>query len=188
MPGSKDGSVGGAGAKGGWPDRVRAEVMVTVWDDAPAVPREIIQGMTAAVEAAVKAYAPPGLWLLDLTLTGDGSMAEINEKYRGRGETTDVLAFPQWPAEDWAAMGDLGLPGGLEGAEAEPLGDVVVNLAAAQRSALAYGHSLARECAFLAVHGTLHLLGFDHEDEAGAARMEAATEAVLAPLGLRRGE
>ncbi|HLS88150.1 MAG TPA: rRNA maturation RNase YbeY [Sphingobacteriaceae bacterium] len=173
---------------GGSTGQVRVEVMVAHWDDAPPVPQEIVQGMTAAVEAAVQAHAPPGRWLLDLTLTGDGSMAEINEKYRGRGETTDVLAFPQWSPEEWAAMGDQGPPGDAGGPEAEPLGDVVVNLAAAQRSAEAYGHSLARECAFLAVHGTLHLLGFDHGDEAAAARMEAATEAVLAPLGLRRGE
>lgn len=178
----------GGGPGGGSPDEIRVQVMVTVWDDAPAVPPVMVQGMTAAAEAAVKAYGRPGWWLLDLTLAGDGTMAGINEQYRGREETTDVLAFPQWSAEEWAAMGPQGLPGSLAGAEPEPLGDVVVNLAAAQRSAVAYGHSLARECAFLAVHGTLHLLGYDHEDEAAAARMEAATEAVLAPMGLRRGE
>lgn len=67
------------------------------------------------------------------------------------------------------------------------LGDVVISLERAAAQAAEYGHSLDREVCFLGVHGTLHLLGYDHDTPAAEAGMMTATEAILAELGLGRG-
>lgn len=67
------------------------------------------------------------------------------------------------------------------------LGDVIISLERAAAQAADYGHSLEREVSFLAVHGTLHLLGHDHDTPDAEAAMMAATEGILAHLGLGRG-
>jgi probable rRNA maturation factor len=110
---------------------------------------------------------------VSVLLTDDAGIAALNAQYRGRPEPTDVLSFAQ-----------------REGEGADPadpvLGDIVISVERAARQAEEYGHSLAREVAFLAVHGLLHLLGYDHETPADEAEMMRETEAILAPLGLTR--
>lgn len=92
---------------------------------------------------------------------------------------TDVLSFAlEEKSPDEPAYAD---PGGDK-----LLGDIIISVPTAVRQAGEYGHSLARELAFLAVHGFLHLLGYDHDTAAGAADMEARQEAILAGVGLRR--
>lgn len=138
-------------------------------------------------------HAPPGAWQVDVTIADDDFLHNLNSRYRGLDTTTDVLSFPQLTAAQWrpaaqaqaepaAASMAMVQPG-----QPFPLGDVVINWAAVHRGARRYGHSVAREAAFLLVHGVLHLLGWHHDDEEAAAAMEKATEAVLAPLGLQRG-
>lgn len=186
------GALGGAGAGTGDAGAgelgdvdgaaARAVVTLSIRGDAPPVPTAVTELMCRAVTAAVTAYAPSGHWLVDLTVAGDQWLAQLNAAYRERAETTDVLSFPQWSPGEWPNWDPHDIKQGPL-----PLGDVVVNLAAAARAAALYGHSLARECTFLAVHGTLHLLGYDHEEEKAAAAMENCTEAVLCPMGLQRG-
>lgn len=70
-----------------------------------------------------------------------------------------------------------------------PLGDMIISAERARAQAKEYGHSFARECAYLTVHSMLHLLGYDHLDEGvEKAAMRAAEEAILAKLGLSRKE
>jgi probable rRNA maturation factor len=113
---------------------------------------------------------------LGLALVDDDYIQDLNRRFRGQDRPTDVLAFPmreEVPAEedeDSVAM--------------FMLGDVVISLPTALRQAAAYGHSLEREVARLAVHGTLHLLDYDHENDADALRMQEQEEAVLRRLGL----
>ena len=66
------------------------------------------------------------------------------------------------------------------------LGDIVINLARAGEQAAEYGHSRDREVAYLAVHGFLHILGYDHYDPEEKKAMRAAEEAVLSACGLTR--
>ncbi len=114
-----------------------------------------------------------------LTLVDDAAIQEFNRTYRGIDAPTDVLSFaldetgPDEPACNVPEAGRL-------------LGDIIVAVPAAVRQAERYGHSLARELAFLAVHGFLHLLGYNHDNEADAARMEARQEAILARMELER--
>lgn len=123
---------------------------------------------------------------LDVTVTGDEEVRGLNREYRGVDRSTDVLSFPQFEAGELAR-----LAAGAEGAEGPDgppllLGDVVISLPTARRQAQEYGHSLEREVAFLAVHGALHVLGWDHETPEEERRMMDETESVLAEFGLRR--
>lgn len=126
--------------------------------------------------AAILAAEGADASALALTFVGGQRIRALNRAYRGIDRATDVLSFSQREGEALAAP-----PG------AEPLlGDVVVALTLAARQARAFGHSLEREAAFLAVHGTLHLLGYDHQTPPEEAVMMARAEAVLGPLGLGR--
>ncbi|MDR2183904.1 MAG: rRNA maturation RNase YbeY [Clostridiales bacterium] len=106
----------------------------------------------------------------------DAEMSRYNQQYRGKDATTDVLSFPQYFKEEIANAPT----------EYVCLGDIIINISAARRQAEEYGHSIQREIAFLAVHGALHLLGFDHHDEAAEARMFAVQEEILTEMGLER--
>ncbi|MBC7105307.1 MAG: rRNA maturation RNase YbeY, partial [Firmicutes bacterium] len=100
----------------------------------------------------------------------------LNREFRGVDEPTDVLSFPMHERDPGAANGEAQLL----------LGDVVISLERAYRQALAYGHSLHREVAYLTVHGLLHLLGYDHDSPDSRQSMRAREEEVLAKLNLGR--
>jgi probable rRNA maturation factor len=85
---------------------------------------------------------------LALVFAGDGVLKRLNGRYRGKDRPTDVLSFPG--------------PGGSEG-----LGDVLISMPAAERNARRFGRTLAQELDVLALHGFLHLLGYDHETDDG---------------------
>jgi probable rRNA maturation factor len=123
------------------------------------------------------AELPPELrapaYSLGLSLVGDAEIAELNAQWREKAGPTDVLAFA---AQDDAADGSPALPtpGPLE------LGDIVISLDTAARQAVEHDHSLQRELQFLASHGLLHLLGWDHPNDAALAAMLARQEQLLA--------
>jgi probable rRNA maturation factor len=85
---------------------------------------------------------------LAVVLAGDRALRSLNARYRGKDKATDVLSFPG--------------PGGDEG-----LGDVVISLETAERNARAFGRTLPQEVDVLALHGFLHVLGYDHETDDG---------------------
>jgi probable rRNA maturation factor len=114
---------------------------------------------------------------LGLQLCGDDTIAALNEAWRGGTGPTDVLAFA-------ALEGAPPLPGPLDSGswQQEPLelGDIVISLETAARQALEHDHPLERELRFLASHGLLHLLGWDHPDEESLAAMLALQDRLLA--------
>lgn len=114
---------------------------------------------------------------VSVSIVDDQTIHRLNREFRQVDRPTDVLSFPQWePGEE---------PSVIAG-EPIPLGDVVISFARAQEQAVNYGHSLEREMAFLAVHGFLHLLGYDHQNEEEEKRMFSRQEAILAQVGLKR--
>jgi len=113
---------------------------------------------------------------LSLTFVNDEQIRELNRDYRGKDSATDVLSFPQDDGDGFVSV--PGMP--------VMLGDIVISLPRAQEQAASFGHSLEREVVYLAVHGMLHLLGYDHEDEEGRSQMRQREEAVMNVLGLRR--
>ena len=140
---------------------------------------------TALVASGDQRLARHPIWLLSVSLVDDTEIARLNEQFRGIAAPTDVLSFPQ--------LDDAGqdTPGGAPHPyEAIPLvlGDIVLSLPRARSQALEYGHSLPRELGFLLVHSVLHLLGYDHEDDADRQAMRGAEERILALLSLPRDE
>lgn len=107
-----------------------------------------------------------------LTLTNDAHVREYNRRYRGLDETTDVLAFA---AKEKPTDQRFQAPPGTD----LWLGDVVISLPQARRQAKAAGHPVDDEVRLLAVHGLLHLLGYDHVARADEARMTALTNRIL---------
>lgn len=115
-----------------------------------------------------------------VTLTDDDRIHELNRTWRGVDRPTDVLSFPlREPGE-----GETPVREAPEGPE--PLGDIVISVPRAFEQAAQYGHSFERELAFLAVHGFLHLLGYDHQTPVEEREMVARQEAILQRFGLRR--
>jgi len=115
----------------------------------------------------------------------------INEEYRQIDRVTDVLSFPMLDYEEGEAP-CVRVTRALEEGETDPetnevmLGDIVICLERAEEQAQAYGHSLQREMAFLAVHSVLHLLGYDHMIKEEETVMFARQEAILLAAGLPR--
>lgn len=114
---------------------------------------------------------------VSVTLVDNATIHELNREHRNVDRATDVLSFAQLEGEEMAA-----LPPG----EPLPLGDLVISLERCQEQAEEYGHSFERELGFLVAHGTLHLLGYDHQTPEEEAEMMAKTEGVLAELSLAR--
>ena len=114
----------------------------------------------------------------------DARIAGLNGEFRGKEKPTNVLSWPAW---DLSAEPDGDVPERPEiGPEAEPesLGDIALAWETCLAEAEVAGIPLADHVTHLIVHGTLHLLGFDHMREGDAARMEALEVSILATLGL----
>lgn len=129
--------------------------------------------------AAVLLEDPEADQEVSVLLVDDEAIQELNALYRGMDCPTDVLSFAM--NEDTAEGGEF-----TSMEDDNILGDVVISLETAQRQAEEFGHSLEREIGFLAVHGVLHLLGYDHSGEADTPKMRAREEAILASLDLPR--
>ncbi len=125
---------------------------------------------------------------VDITVTDDEGIREYNREYRNIDKATDVLSFPMG---DFYQSVPQTPPGRMidPGTGLLPLGDMIISAERARAQAREFGHSFARECAYLTVHSMLHLLGYDHVDEAAEkVAMRAEEEAILAKLGLVREE
>lgn len=124
---------------------------------------------------------------VDVLITDDQGIHQINREQRGVDRPTDVLSFPMFcfqPGQPPREGEDLELDPetGLL-----PLGDMVLSYERAQAQAEEYGHSVQRELGYLTVHSVLHLLGYDHLDEgAEKEQMRRREEAIMAVLDLSR--
>ena len=141
----------------------------------------------------LQAELPPplqaGAYCLGLSLVSDAEIAELNQDWRQKQGPTDVLAFAAQETmddDDGTAFAHMPLPPEFSdddsdlGPEALELGDIVISIETAARQAPDHGHSLARELQFLASHGLLHLLGWDHPDDASLQAMLARQDQLLA--------
>ena len=115
---------------------------------------------------------------VSLTFTDNEGIRELNREYRGRDRATDVLSFPMYDfaaGEEPDEIGDF-----------VTLGDIVVSLERARSQAEEYGHSFEREMGFLAVHGFLHINGYDHYTPEEEKEMFGLQEEILTAYGLTR--
>ena len=135
-----------------------------------------------AAAAAIAESAFPQLAIserpieLSVRLTGDEQVRELNSEWRGKDKPTNVLSFPMARADELAAANFVG-PELL-------LGDIILAHGVCGAEAADKGMSIEQHATHLIVHGTLHLLGYDHLDEDEAADMEAREVRALHRLGI----
>ena len=153
------------------------------------------------IEAAAKYLNLPEGIELDLSIVSNEEIQVLNRDYRGLDKPTDVLSFAltEVTSEFDVDFAHLGLTEEAEETEdleetefedeedlPQHLGDIIISYPRALEQAQDYGHSLDRELAFLAVHGFLHLNGYDHQTEEEAQEMFRIQEEVLTTYGLTR--
>ncbi|HUG46384.1 MAG TPA: rRNA maturation RNase YbeY [Sphingomicrobium sp.] len=135
-----------------------------------------------AAEAAIAESAFPELARserqleLSVRLAGDSQVQALNAQWRGKDKPTNVLSFPQLEPDQ---LKSAATPG-----PELMLGDLVLARGVCEREAAQKDVSLEDHAAHLVVHGTLHLLGYDHHDEESAREMEAREVRALARLGI----
>jgi probable rRNA maturation factor len=114
-------------------------------------------------------------------VVGAAESRRLNAHYRGRDKPTNVLSFPPAPLPPQVSGS---LPGrSRQGADTRPLGDLVICAQVVRAEAREQKKPLKAHWAHLVVHGALHLIGYDHEREAEARRMERREIVVLRRLG-----
>jgi probable rRNA maturation factor len=112
---------------------------------------------------------------VSVVLVDNQYIRELNSQYRGVDQPTDVLSFPV-EGEDFV------LPDGAP----QLLGDIFISIERTREQSESYGHSFERELCYLAVHGLLHLLGFDHHQDDETTRMREEEERVMREFALGR--
>jgi probable rRNA maturation factor len=132
--------------------------------------KKINAARIAAIARAVYAAMGARNYSLDIAIIGDRAMRRLNQRFRRKDRTTDVLSF------------GASLSGGVAG------GDIAISLPAAGRNSRAIGHSLDRELCFLIVHGILHILGYDHEQPKDEKVMLRKQRTIIRRLAAQRLE
>ncbi len=104
---------------------------------------------------------------VSVVIVNDAAIKILNKQYRGKNKPTDILSFAEGDSE-------LAMPG--------VIGELVVNYEQIARQAKTFGHSVLWELAFIVIHGTLHLVGYEDETEKGRVEMEKLGEKLIKKL------
>lgn len=134
-----------------------------LWDNNPDAESTIRGAIVAAAKGTAQGKAE-----IAILLTDDSAIREINRQWRDQDKPTNVLSFPASTA----------------GKETAHLGDIVIAYETLAREAEAENKPFANHLAHLAIHGYLHLVGYDHMTDSDAARMERLETALLVQLGI----
>ena len=149
--------------------------------DCPAGTQELLEKV---ISAALEAEGVEADCEINVLLTDDEGIHQVNLDMRGVDRPTDVLSFPMFDLQPGEKPGE-------EDADPDtglvPLGDMCLSLERARAQAEEFGHSVERELSYLTVHSVLHLLGYDHMDEGPMkVQMRGREEAILQTLGITR--
>ncbi|HPU45401.1 MAG: rRNA maturation RNase YbeY [Clostridiaceae bacterium] len=149
-----------------------------------SLPRETISLLKKGVLLCARQNGFAHPFDVFVTLVDNDLIAQMNSEYRNNHAPTDVLSFPLIEYND--GVPDI-QPGDIDpDTNRVALGDIFISVEKAREQAASYGHSFEREIVFLAVHGMLHLLGYDHEKPDEEKDMIRRQEKVLGELGLTR--
>ncbi len=141
---------------------------------------EIKKLLRKAIVTALEYEKFPSDAEVSVSFVTNDEIHELNRAYRGVDRPTDVLSFPMLDGD--ADEGDIDID-----SDSVVLGDIIISAEKAVEQAAAYGHSVERELSFLAVHSTLHLLGYDHErSEEEEKDMFERQEKILIAAGIPR--
>lgn len=117
---------------------------------------------------------------VSVTFMSDEEIKQVNAEYRGIDKPTDVISFAleEMTSGEVAIIAEQDMP--------TMLGDIIISVDTAKRQAVEYEHSINREIGFLALHGFLHLLGYDHMTAEDEAKMFGRQKEILGTFGLER--
>ena len=155
--------------------------------------QQLLASWLEALDAELPAQLQATSYSLGLSLVSDAEIAALNQDWRAKSGPTDVLAFaandPDADADSHDTLPALPMPAGLgsdDGIEIDlELGDIIISLETAARQAPEHGNTLEQELLFLASHGLLHLLGWDHPDDASLAAMLERQAALCSSVNVQ---
>ncbi|MFA8441400.1 rRNA maturation RNase YbeY [Yoonia sp.] len=124
----------------------------------------------------------PSVFEISVLACSDARIAALNEDFRGKPRATNVLS---WPSDERAAAIDGEMPAPPRPGPDAELGDIAIAYGTCAQEAAEAGKSMRDHTIHLLVHGTLHLLGFDHERDRDATLMEGLETEILGKLGIR---
>ena len=144
-----------------------------VWDDLQEQLMHLFKRL-AQESKSILTFPEKGQWHVDVLLSNRETVCALNRQYRGKNKPTNVLSFPQTAGiESLTGMSQTCL-----------LGDIVLCWEVLHAEALEQKKTIIHHIAHLFVHGLLHLLGFDHENEEDAERMETLEVSILDSVGI----
>ncbi len=150
---------------------------ITIAIDPPFAERVDAKDLLRVARHTLTAEGVPAPAALAILVTDDDAVRDLNRRYRGLDEPTDVLSFGETSAEPGDDGGDWVEP---DGGSERYLGDIAIAFPHTERQAAAAGRPVDAELAHLVVHGVLHLLGYDHAEPDEERVMRAKENAVLA--------
>ncbi|MCL6617394.1 MAG: rRNA maturation RNase YbeY [Anoxybacillus ayderensis] len=154
-------------------------LVIDFMDETNEMTEEQVELIEKLLQHAAKEENVPDGAEVSITFVDNEKIREINRDYRGKDQPTDVISFAL------EEMGEEEIE--IVGVDVPPvLGDIIISVPKAREQAEQYGHSFMRELGFLAVHGFLHLLGYDHGTEEEEKEMFTKQELILQQFGLTR--
>lgn len=138
------------------------------WDGGDESQQKFVEDL---IKRGLDYLKAPKLSEISISFVDRDEIKSLNYEYRDMDEVTDVLSFPLSNPEEWK---DDGIP--------TALGDIIICMDVAREQALEYGHSFERELGFLAIHGLLHLAGYDHINPEEENEMRHAQRDILGDL------
>ena len=157
-------------------NKMNAKISITKREKSIELPKNYRSLIRKACNATLEYEGLDALAEVNVTLVNDAEIKELNCEFRDIDNSTDVLSFP---------LGENGEYDLNPETNALMLGDIVISLEHAVNQAQMYGHGIDREIAFLTVHSTLHLLGYDHvHNETEEKEMFSKQEDILTKMGL----
>ncbi|WP_196593260.1 rRNA maturation RNase YbeY [Pectinatus sottacetonis] len=152
------------------------EILIDKIPETLAVDDDVVETINRTVKKIAKIYGLQNSEV-SITLTDNKNIHELNKKYRNIDRSTDVLSFALNEAQEPELSG---------GPDIDILGDIVISMEKIFEQAREYGHSVEREIAFITTHGMLHLLGYDHIEEADRIKMQKEEKFIMEQLQILR--
>ncbi|MER0467294.1 rRNA maturation RNase YbeY [Bacillus cabrialesii subsp. cabrialesii] len=154
-------------------------LLIDIVDETGSVPEEMLKEVENLLQFAAEREGVQDQAEVSVTIVTNEDIQQINKEYRGKDAPTDVISF----ALEEEGEGEIE----IVGAEIPPvLGDIIISADRTREQAEEYNHSFKRELGFLAVHGFLHLLGYDHMTKEEEEEMFTKQKDLLDAYGLKR--
>ncbi|CAL1522924.1 Endoribonuclease YbeY [Bacillus subtilis] len=154
-------------------------LLIDIVDETGSVSEEMLEEVENLLQFAAEREGVQDQAEVSVTIVSNDDIHQINKEYRGKDAPTDVISF----ALEEEGEGEIE----IVGADMPPvLGDIIISADRTREQAEEYNHSFKRELGFLAVHGFLHLLGYDHMTKEEEEEMFTKQKELLDAYGLKR--